>query len=119
MKVIPINTVKITDLTKDPLMTGGGKAEAQFIIGPDVAKQVAFGITRFGPGGRTKLHTHTSEQVLYAIEGTGIFATETEEIIVTPGTSVYFGVEEKHWHGATKDSSFAHLTITPPHKTNY
>jgi quercetin dioxygenase-like cupin family protein len=118
MKVIPIDTVKTTDLTKDPLMTDG-EVTANFIIGPDVAKQVAFGITRFGPGGRTKLHTHTSEQILYAIEGKGIFATETEEIVVTPGTSVYFGVEEKHWHGATKNSSFAHLTITPPHKTNY
>jgi quercetin dioxygenase-like cupin family protein len=118
VKIVKEGATPITDLTHDPLMTGG-EVKAQFILGPDTAKQVAFGITRFGPGGRTKLHTHTSEQILYAIEGRGIFATEKEEIVVTPGTTVYFAEGEKHWHGATNDSSFAHLTITPPHKTNY
>jgi quercetin dioxygenase-like cupin family protein len=118
MKVLKIDDVKPTDLTKDPLFTGG-EVEATFILGSDIAKQVAFGITKFAPGARTKLHTHTSEQILYAIEGRGIFATDKVEIEVTPGTTVYFAVGEKHWHGATKDSSFAHLTITPPHKTNF
>jgi quercetin dioxygenase-like cupin family protein len=118
MRVIKTGEVKATNLTEDPLFIGG-EVEATFILGPDIAKQVAFGITKFAPGARTKLHTHTSEQVLYAIEGRGIFATENEEVVVTPGTTVYFAVGEKHWHGATKDSLFAHLTITPPHKTNF
>lgn len=118
MKIIKTETAPMKDLTNDGLMTGG-KAAAQFMIGPDIAKELAFGITHFGPGGRTKFHTHTSEQIIYCIEGRGIVATEKEEIIVTPGTTVFFPSGEKHWHGATKDSSFAHLTIAPPHKTNY
>ena len=116
MKIIKVETTKTTDLTDDPLMTGG-KVEATFLVGPDIGKELGLGIIRFSPGGRTKFHTHSSEQILYCIEGKGIVATEKEEIVVTPGTVVHFPVGENHWHGATKDSSFAHITIVPPHKT--
>ena len=118
MKVIKIDTAPTKDLTNDPLMTGG-EVEARFLIGPDTAKELGFGIIKFAPGARTKFHTHTSEQVLYCIEGKGIVATEDEEVVVTAGTVVLFPAGENHWHGATKDSSFAHVTIAPPHKTEY
>ena len=118
MKVIKTDSAKTKDLTNDPLMTGGA-VEAKFLIGQDMAKELGLGIVRFTPGARTKFHTHTSKQVLYCIEGKGIVATEKEEIEVTPGTVVYFPAGEKHWHGAAKDSSFAHVTIAPPHKTDY
>ena len=118
MKIINTETTQTKDLTDDPLMTGGA-VEARFLIGPDMASQLGMGIIKFGPGGRTKFHTHTSEQVLFCLEGKGIVATENEEIVVTPGTIVYFPAGENHWHGTTKDSSFAHLSIAPPHKTNY
>lgn len=117
MKIIKTETVPIKDLSNENLMTGG-KAGAQFMVGPDIAKELAFGITRFGPGGRTKFHTHTSEQIIYGIEGKGMVATETEEVEVMPGTMVFFPAGEKHWHGATKNSGFAHLTISTPHKTD-
>ena len=62
MKVIKITTAPAKDLTADRLMTGG-KAAAQFMIGPDPLKELTFGIAGFGPGGRTKFHTHTGEQM--------------------------------------------------------
>jgi quercetin dioxygenase-like cupin family protein len=117
MKIIKIATAPTKDLTNEPLMTGG-KAGAQFLIGADTAKELAFGITRFGPGGRTKFHTHTSEQIILGIEGKGIVATENEQVEVDTGMVVFFPAGEKHWHGATKDSKFSHLTISTPHKTN-
>ena len=118
MKVIKIDTAPTKDLTNDPLMTGGA-VEGIFLIGPDVAKELGLGIIKFAPGARTKFHTHTSEQVLYCIDGKGIVATESGEEEVTAGTVVYFPAGENHWHGATKDSSFAHVSIAPPHKTDY
>lgn len=117
MKIIKIDNVPTKDLTNDPLMTGG-KAAAQFLIGSSTAKELGFGITKFGPGGRTKFHTHTSEQIILGIEGKGIVATEKEEVVVDTGMVVFFPAGEKHWHGATKDSPFSHLTISTPHKTN-
>ena len=116
MKVIKVDTAQTKDLTSDRLMTGG-KVEARFLIGPDIAKELSTGIVSFKPGGRTKFHTHTSEQLLFVLEGKGIVATKNEEVVVTKGTVVYFPAGEIHWHGATKNSSFAHLTIAPPHKT--
>jgi len=118
MKVIKIDNAKTKDLTNDPLFVGG-RVEAKFLIGPDIAKKLGLGLVKFVPGARTKFHTHTSEQVLYVTEGKGIVATENEEVVVTPGTIVYFPAGENHWHGATKDSAFAHISIAPPHKTNY
>ncbi len=116
MKIIKVDSAKITDLTKDPLMTGGG-VEAKFLVGPDMAKDIGMGIMKFAPGARTKFHTHTSDQVLYCLEGKGIVATEKEQITIMPGTVVHFPAGEKHWHGAAKDSSFSHVSIAPPHKT--
>jgi quercetin dioxygenase-like cupin family protein len=118
MKIIRVDTVQAKNLTNDPLMTGGA-VEGIFVIGPDLAKELGFGIVKFAPCARTKFHTHTSEQLLYCLEGKGIVATEKEEIAVTAGTVVYFPAGENHWHGAAKDSSFAHISIAPPHKTNY
>ena len=118
MKIIKIDNAPTRDLTNDPLMTGG-EVEGKFIISPDLAKELGFGIIKFSPGARTKFHTHTSEQILFCVEGKGIVATEEGETVVTPGTVVYFPAGENHWHGATKESSFAHVSIAPPHKTNY
>jgi quercetin dioxygenase-like cupin family protein len=117
MKIIKTDAVIKKNLTGDPLMTGGA-VEATFLITPDIAKELGMGIVKFAPGARTKFHTHTSEQLLYCIEGKGVVATEKEEITVTKGSVVYFPAGENHWHGASKDSSFAHLSIAPPHKTN-
>jgi quercetin dioxygenase-like cupin family protein len=119
MKVVNAATAGTRDLTKDALMTGGS-VEATFLIRPpDVAKEIGMGIMKFAPGARTKFHTHTSEQVLYCLEGKGVVATEQEEITITPGTLALFPSGENHWHGASKDSSVSLLTIAPPHKTNY
>jgi quercetin dioxygenase-like cupin family protein len=116
MKIVKVDTAKTKDLTNEPLMTGGA-VEARFLIGQDIAKEVGLGIVKFAPGARTKFHTHTGEQLLFCLEGKGIVATKTEQINVGPGTVVYFPPGEIHWHGATKDSSFAHISIAIPHKT--
>jgi len=83
------------------------------------AKELGIGIMSFGPGGRTKMHTHTSEQILFITEGRGLVGTENEEIEVKPGMMVFFPAGEKHFHGATADSPVSHLTIAPPHKTDF
>ena len=118
MKVVNPDEIEPMIATDQPLFTGG-EVEARFLLGREDAKELGIGIMSFGPGGRTKLHTHTSEQILFITEGKGLVGTENEEIVVTPGTIVYFPAGENHWHGATKDSSFAHVSIAPPHKTNY
>ena len=117
MKIINIADVQPDEVTSD-LFTG--PVHAQNLIDSDTAKAFRFGLVKFGPGIKNRYHTHTNEQVLFVTEGKGIVATEGEEIVVTPGMLVYIPAGEKHWHGATDDSSFAHITIiAEPSKTEY
>jgi quercetin dioxygenase-like cupin family protein len=69
-------------------------------------------IVIFPPGTRNKFHIHDREQILYIIEGKGIVATEKEEKEVVQGDIVLISAGEKHWHGATPDSTFSHLYVT-------
>jgi quercetin dioxygenase-like cupin family protein len=57
------------------------------------------------------MHVHTHEQILYVLSGKGIVATEGEEHVALPGTIFLIPAGEKHWHGATQESSFSHLYI--------
>ncbi|HEX6989080.1 MAG TPA: cupin domain-containing protein, partial [Bacillota bacterium] len=77
-------------------------AEAEFNVG----------VVSFPRGVRNRLHTHTTDQVLVVTSGCGIVATEHESRIVTVGDVIHIPAGERHWHGATDDSDFAHLVIT-------
>ncbi len=65
----------------------------------------------FGKGTRNKFHAHTSGQILIVTSGRGYVATDTEKREVTVGDVIFFEAGEKHWHGATEDSDFAHIYV--------
>ena len=73
-----------------------------------------FFIVEFAAGARNKLHTHTSDQVLYVTKGRGRVGTESETFDVEEGDTAFIPAGEKHWHGATDDSDFAHIALTHP-----
>lgn len=110
MKAIRIDKIEAHEMTHEPMFTGG-QVSVQFLLDEKIAKEINMGLVKFSPGARTVYHTHPSEQVLYVTEGRGIVATEKEEITATPGMVVYIPAGEKHRHGATEDSSFAHVAI--------
>ncbi len=76
-------------------------------------------LINFDEGAVNVFHTHDFDQVLYVTEGEGIIATETEEIRITPGTFVVIPAGEKHWHGATPNSTFSHIAISIRGKTTF
>ena len=65
----------------------------------------------FGKGVRNKFHAHESDQILIVTSGRGIVATESEQREVGRGDVIFFSAGEKHWHGATADSEFAHIYV--------
>jgi quercetin dioxygenase-like cupin family protein len=75
------------------------------------AEEIKAAIVTFSPGARTKLHVHDHEQVLYILSGKGIVANEHEELMAMPGMIFFIPAGEKHWHGATPESSFSHLYV--------
>jgi len=115
MKIVKISNVKAEEM-KDNITIG--KIRRQRLVDEKMANELRVAVVTFSPGGRTEWHTHTNEQVLYVSEGKGIVATEDEEVLVTPGTIIFIPPGEKHWHGATKETSFSHMSISSPGKTS-
>ena len=90
----------------------GGTVSMKTLIDKQVgAEETTVAIVTFPPGARTKIHVHDHEQILFILSGKGIVANEQEEHIATPGTVFLIPAGEKHWHGATQETSFSHLYI--------
>jgi quercetin dioxygenase-like cupin family protein len=110
MKVVAISKVSKVERTGN-FFTGG------LVTAQELAQEMGNHFTmsqiNFGKGSRTKWHTHSTYQLLVVTAGKGMVATEDEEIVVGVGDVVFFPEDEKHWHGATKDSEFSHLSIVP------
>ena len=113
MKVIRHAEVAEQDATRNPIFIGG-KVSRQPLVGSDLSKYYNFNIVNFSAGARNKFHTHSKDQILYATKGTGIVATEAEKAVVREGDTIFIPGGEKHWHGATPDSDFAHISLTTP-----
>ena len=86
----------------------------QYIVGPEASNNFQVTQVNFKRGVRNKFHKHDAEQILIVTEGKGIVATDEEEIVVTTGDVIYIPANEKHWHGATEDSTFSHLYVWAP-----
>lgn len=67
----------------------------------------------FDAGARTKPHTHSTEQLLYFLEGQGVVADRTSRRRFGPGGMALIPAGEWHWHGAAPDRPTAHLSIRP------
>ena len=113
MQVMKIDNMKVPP---DPMGLFVGHVERQSLIEKGVGGLVV-SMVKFAPGAVNKMHSHTGEQILIITEGKGIVATEKEEHIATPGMVFYIPKNEMHWHGATKESAFAHFSIQTPGDT--
>lgn len=111
MQVFKKGQVPQQDATNAPIFYGG-KVTRQSLVGPDKSKYYNFTIVSFSKGAKNKFHTHTSDQVLYVLSGKGIVATEKGEVVVTEGDAILIPAGEKHWHGASDESDFSHISLT-------
>jgi quercetin dioxygenase-like cupin family protein len=66
----------------------------------------------FEPGARTAWHTHPLGQTLIVTSGLGWAQREGESIEeIRRGDVVWFGPNERHWHGATPTTAMTHIAI--------
>ena len=99
-------------------------AYARFFIGqsylcPLTTEGVFIGNVTFEPGCRNNWHIHRAKtgggQILLCTAGRGWYqewGKEPREL--HPGDAVVIPAGVKHWHGAAKDSWFAHLAVEVP-----
>ena len=66
----------------------------------------------FEPKSRTNWHTHPVGQILHIETGECWIQKWGEKVLVArPGDTVYIAPNEKHWHGASKDSFMVHIAL--------
>ena len=97
------------------------EAFAQYFVGQSYlnmlsTERVTIGNVTFEPGCRNNwpIH-HKGGQILLCTAGRGYYqewGKEAQEL--HPGDVVNIPPEVKHWHGAAKDSWFAHLAVEVP-----
>ncbi len=73
----------------------------------------------FEPGCRNNWHIHKASsgggQILLCTAGEGWYQEEGEDpVSLVPGTVITIQPNVKHWHGAKKDSWFAHIAVEVP-----
>ena len=113
MEVVRQNDVNPEDASSAPLFYGG-KVTRQPLIGGSWTDQFNFSLVSFYGGAKNHFHTHTSDQILYATHGEGIVANESEEVVMKAGDTAFIPAGEKHWHGASDDHDFFHISLTRP-----
>ena len=99
-------------------------AYAKYFIGNSYlatvsSEQIPFANVTFEPGCRNNWHIHKAEkgggQMLVGVAGRGWYQEEGKPAVeILPGTVINIPANVKHWHGAAKDSWFAHLAFSVP-----
>lgn len=110
MRVVEIDRAAV-EMREGGIFEGGAVSMKTLLDGTPGARSLRVAIVTFPPGARAKTHIHDHEQVLYILSGRGVVATDEEERVVTPGMIVSIEAGERHWHGATEESSFSHLYV--------
>jgi len=79
---------------------------------PNDSRRAAAASVTFEPGARTAWHTHPLGQTLIVTSGCGWVQREGEQVEeIYPGDIIWFGPNEKHWHGATASTAMTHIAI--------
>lgn len=108
MKVKKLSEVKKEEVN-DSLFTGTIFRQTPF---PDSESDLSVNYIQFEEGVHNKFHTHSNDQILIVTDGKGVVATESERIELEEGDIVHVSAGESHWHGATPNEKFTHISIT-------
>lgn len=94
--------------------------EGKSYLNPLNSKEISVVNVTFEPETINHWHVHHgSGQILLVTNGKGYYQEWGKPAIeLHPGDVVYIAPEIKHWHGASKNTSFAHLSLSVPNATN-
>lgn len=108
MRVIKASEGTSEDRTGQPIFEGTVWARSLAGDGGHLSASVV----QFTVGARTRMHTHTSDQLLYVVSGIGKVGTAEDEHVIASGDVALIPAGEPHWHGAGDSGSpMSHLTV--------
>lgn len=89
-----------------------GQTYLKMLVEKDDIFNSSIGNVTFEPGARTNWHKHSGGQILLVIDGEGRYQEKGKEIqILKKGDVVKIAPDVEHWHGASPDSWFTHISI--------
>jgi 4-carboxymuconolactone decarboxylase len=90
-----------------------GTAWLNILVPKDETGRYTIGNVDFEPGSRNNWHTHPAGQILLITHGKGIYKERGKPARqLSRGDVVVIPSLVEHWHGATRDSPFTHITVT-------
>jgi 4-carboxymuconolactone decarboxylase len=107
MKVLKASEGETAERTGAPIFVGQvhGRSLPQ-------SEHLNAAIVSFAAGARTKMHRHTSDQLLYIVAGIGKVGDRDGEQVVSVGDTVLIPANTDHWHGAGDTGApMSHLTV--------
>lgn len=96
-----------------------GEVNTQSLVSSTESNDLDLLNVYFSAGARTRPHIHHQDQVLHIIEGQGIVATETEKRAVSAGDVIVIPGGTWHWHGATRHTPMAHISVMKRGQTDW
>ncbi len=109
MKIINLKSVK-KNTVGAPLFTGNVTRQSPMAVIEE--SDLSIDYVYFPKGIRNKLHSHSNGQILIVTKGSGIIATKSKKFKVKVGDIVWIPAGETHWHGASANSDFTHISVT-------
>src|SRR4029453_10423064 len=74
----------------------------------------------FDAGSHTRPHTHSTDQVLFFVQGSGfVWVGGEERHPVEEGGVVAIPADVVHMHGATDDAPICHIAVKAPGSTDW
>jgi len=84
---------------------------------PDSLLNISLAQATFAPGAKLDWHIHPAGQYLLITEGTGYYQERDKPIqVVHKGAVIKCLPGVQHWHGASPNSTFSYIGVTPSQK---
>ena len=91
-----------------------GRTYLNMLVTRDDTFNSSIGNVTFEPGARTSWHKHSGGQILLVTSGEGRYQEKGKEVqILKKGDVVKIPPNVEHWHGASPNSEFSHISIEP------
>ncbi|MEX2445761.1 MAG: cupin domain-containing protein [Dehalococcoidia bacterium] len=89
-----------------------GQVHGRTLVDGSLSSHFQSALVHFAAGARTRMHRHTSDQMLLVLNGIGKVGDTAGEHVIVSGDSVLIPAETDHWHGAGDTGSpMTHLNV--------